>query len=169
MATRRQAREWALQLLFQLDVNPSPNGTPLDAVIENFWNQQWGLHAHAVKEETGEAPPPPCSAEAAASTIAPRNIRGFVERLVRGVVEHRPAIDTVIMKYANNWSLSRMGNVDRNVLRLALFEIYHSNHAPPVVVINEAVDLAKYFSNSDSGRFVNGLLDRAVRENPPRQ
>ncbi len=159
--TRRQAREWALQLLFQLDLNPCRD---IDAVFESFWNQQWISHADDVRDTTGATPLQPDSPAATADAIAPSNIRAFVSHLVKGVSAHRAAIDEQLAAYARNWPVYRMGVVDRNVLRMALFEIFHSDQTPPVVVINEAIDLAKYFSNSESGRFVNGILDRAVKE-----
>jgi N utilization substance protein B len=69
-----------------------------------------------------------------------------------------------LQRYAENWDLKRMGAVDRNVMRVALFEMLHRTDIPPVVSINEAVDLAKELSSDESGRFVNGILDRARRD-----
>ena len=127
MATRRHAREWAVQLLFQLDMNPAP----LAEVFAAFW----------------------------ADTDADAAMRTFAEGLVMGVAEHRPELDDRIRAHADHWALERMGGIDRNVLRLAVYEILHRDDIPAAVSINEAVDLAKYFSDSRSGRFVNGILD----------
>ena len=86
----------------------------------------------------------------------------FAVGLVRGVHRHRDEIDGLIETHSRGWKLSRMPIVDRNVLRLALFELLHSPDVPRAVAIDEAVELAKELSTEDSGRFVNGLLSRAV-------
>jgi N utilization substance protein B len=84
----------------------------------------------------------------------------FAEELVRGVIEKRAAIDEKIAKYTENWDLPRIAAVDRNILRLAMYEMLFRDDIPPVVSINEAVDIAKKFSTRESGAFVNGILDR---------
>jgi len=91
-------------------------------------------------------------------------MRAFAEPLIRGVLEHREAVDEVIRKYTENWELHRIANVDRNILRLAIYEMQHREDIPPVVSINEAVEIAKKFSTQDSGRFVNGILDKVKGE-----
>ena len=91
-------------------------------------------------------------------------IREFAEPLVRGVLEHREVIDERLQKLAANWDLHRMAGVDRNILRLAAFEMMHREDIPPVVAINEAVDIAKRFSTDESGRFVNGILDKLAAQ-----
>ena len=159
--TRRQGREWALQLLFQLDLNP---GDDFATAFDGFWNQQWISNADTTRDTTGEKLPPPLSLDAAANDVAPPASRAFVERLVKGVLENRTLLDDTLQRYTHNWNVQRMGVVDRNVLRLALFEILIVREAPPPVIINEAIDLAKYYSNADSGRFVNGILDRAIKD-----
>jgi N utilization substance protein B len=88
-------------------------------------------------------------------------IRTFTEELVRGVAQHQKGIDACLQGCAQNWDLKRMGAVERNIMRVALFEMLHRSDIPPVVSINEAVDIAKELSSDDSGRFVNGILDRA--------
>ncbi|BAS28424.1 transcription antitermination factor NusB [Limnochorda pilosa] len=88
----------------------------------------------------------------------------FVEQLVRGVLAHREEIDARIQRFSPEWSLERMANVDRNVLRLAVFEILHLPDMPPSVSINEAVELAKKYGDKDSSRFVNGILGQVARE-----
>jgi N utilization substance protein B len=90
--------------------------------------------------------------------------REFTESIVKGVIANRSNIDEKIGEYAEHWKIDRMGVVDRNVLRIAIYELMFCKDIPAAVVLNEAIDLAKYFSNSDSGRFVNGILDRAVRD-----
>ncbi len=132
MTNRREAREYIVQLLFQLDMNPAP----LDEVFEEFWIDK----------------------DAAGRT------RDFVENTVRGVLAEPDRIDGLIRKYAMNWEINRMGIVDRNVMRMAIYEMHQCPDIPPVVSINEAVDLAKYFSTNESSRFVNGILDRVLRD-----
>ena len=90
--------------------------------------------------------------------------RKFTEELIHGVVEHRELIDEKIGKYTENWNLPRIAAVDRNILRLAIYEMMHRDDIPPIVSINEAVDVAKKFSTQDSGKFVNGILDKVKGE-----
>jgi transcription antitermination protein NusB len=82
----------------------------------------------------------------------------FAAALVHGVLEHQQVIDTIIQRIAPEWPVAQMGGIDRNILRLATFEILYSDDAPPKVVINEAVELAKAFGSDSSSRFVNGVL-----------
>jgi len=84
--------------------------------------------------------------------------------LIRGTLEHRDECDGIITKHAKNWDLHRIATVDRNVMRLAIFEMLHRDDIPPIVSINEAVDIAKKFSTLDSGKFVNGILDKVKSE-----
>ncbi len=88
----------------------------------------------------------------------------FARRLVAGVVSHAAEIDALIRSYADRWPLERMPVVDRNLLRIAIYELLHEPDTPAGAVINEAVSLAKLLSTEDSGRFVNGLLGRLARE-----
>jgi transcription antitermination protein NusB len=153
MGLRREARERAVQFLFQYDLNRSEN---LEQALEQFWGSQ---QAAAIADEFSEAKwgesreLPPASANEAA-------VRTFAEPLIRGTLEHQDELDSQIKKYAKNWDLHRMAVVDRNVLRLAIFEMLYRDDIPPVVSINEAVDIAKKFSTEDSGKFVNGILDK---------
>jgi len=91
-------------------------------------------------------------------------VRHFTEELVRGAVENLPSLDAKIEDYASHWSTGRLAMVDRNVLRLAMFELLHRDEIPPKVSINEYVDIAKKYSTEESGAFVNGILDRTMRE-----
>ena len=84
----------------------------------------------------------------------------FADPLIRGTLQHRDAIDEQIKKHVRNLELHRIAAVDRNILRLAIYEMLHREDIPPVVSINEAVDIAKKFSTHDSGKFVNGILDK---------
>jgi len=87
-------------------------------------------------------------------------VREFAQPLIDGMVAHLPEIDDRIRKYCENYEFRRISAVDRNVLRLAIFEMLFREDIPPVVSINEAIELAKTFGGPDSGRFVNGILDR---------
>lgn len=98
----------------------------------------------------------------ASRPVRPR-LREFAESLIRGVEQVRPTLDDRLRTYLVNWELSRLAAVDRNILRLALYEMLHRPDIPPLVSLNEAIDLAKEFGDPDSPRFVNGVLDRAVK------
>ena len=159
MATRRQGREWALQMLFQADLNP---GLDIDAAIPKFWRQQWTCQIEEAEKQDAEVEQD--LSKAVEDRVAPQKIRLFTEKLVRGVLGHLDEVDEKIKSYTQNWPLHRMGSVERNVLRWAFYEMIYCADVPPAVVLNEAIDLAKYFSNADAGRFVNGVLDRLNKE-----
>jgi N utilization substance protein B len=157
MGKRREARERAIQFLFQHDLNPP---TDLEAALDQFWETQ---RAAVIAEEKGSANwgqpielPPPSSEEA--------SVRLFADPLIRGALERRDEVDELIKKHAKNWELHRIAAVDRNILRLAIYEMLYRDDIPPVVSINEAVDVAKKFSTQDSGKFVNGILDKVKGE-----
>ncbi|HNQ87426.1 MAG TPA: transcription antitermination factor NusB [Verrucomicrobiota bacterium] len=157
MGTRREARERAVQFLFQHDLNPPAD---LEAALNHFWETQRiaALEAERKGPTWGqriELPPP--SPEETATRL-------FADPLIRGTLEHRDEIDAQIQRVARNWDLHRMAVVDRNILRLAIFEMLHREDIPPVVSINEAIDIAKRFSTPDSGKFVNGILDKIRTE-----
>jgi len=86
----------------------------------------------------------------------------FLRQIVNGVVQHRDEFDALIQKYAPAWPVSQIAVIDRNVLRIALFELSGESNTPPKVAINEAVDLAKMFGSDNSSRFVNGVLGSAI-------
>lgn len=130
MRKRTKARELALQVLFQIDIT----GEDPDRVLELFWQNQ------RLPSES--------------------EIKDFAEILIRGTISTLPSLDEIIARYATNWLIKRMAVIDRNVLRLTTFEILHLPDVPIRVSINEAVDLAKKFGDIDSGKFVNGILDK---------
>ena len=157
MGKRREARERAVQFLFQHDLNPPEN---LDRALNEFWDTQ---RAAAIAGEKGPATwgqpvelPPPTAEEV--------EMRLFADPLIRGALEHRDAIDEHIKKHAKNWEFHRIATVDRNIMRLAIYEMLFREDIPPIVSINEAVDIAKKFSTEDSGKFVNGILDKVRGE-----
>jgi N utilization substance protein B len=135
LAIRRQARESALQVLYQIEATRRDAGEALDLFRECFGSD----------EEAGS----------------------FCERLVRGVIERRDEIDGLIGKCAEHWKMSRMTMIDRNILRVAVYELLFCQDIPPKVSINEAVDIAKKFGSEDSGAFINGILDRIHQDLGP--
>ena len=157
MGKRREARERAVQFLFQHDLNPPEN---LDQELALFWNSQRIAALEDEKAPSTWGPraelPPPTTEEAEA--------RLFAEPLIRGVLEQRDAIDEHIKKHTRNWDFHRIAAVDRNIMRLAIYEMLNREDIPPIVSINEAVDIAKKFSTQDSGKFVNGILDKVRGE-----
>jgi N utilization substance protein B len=130
---RRQAREYALQILFQIDFTEKKLGR---RELDEFWVD---------KKENKE-------------------IREFAEELVKGTLEKLEDIDALIEKLAENWILGRMAAVDRNILRFAAFEILYRKDIPSAVTINEALEIAKKYSSSESAPFLNGVLDRLAKE-----
>jgi N utilization substance protein B len=137
MGSRRKARECALQLLYQLDMS----GNDFGRVSRQYW------------EHLDE----PVDSDA----------HEFGTRLVKGVLEKAAEIDDLIASYSTNWKVSRMATVDKNILRLAIFELLHCPDIPIRVTLNEAVEIAKRFGTAESGAFVNGILDNIARENAP--
>jgi N utilization substance protein B len=87
------------------------------------------------------------------------NSRLFFLRLVNGVLDYKHEIDAVIERFSDNWKISRMSGVDRNILRIAVFEMLYCQDIPAKVAINEAIDIGKKFGTSESGAFINGILD----------
>ena len=104
-------------------------------------------------------------------TEEPKNVQTFANDLLRGALEKLPEVDAKIRTLADNWDFERLAVVDRNILRLAVYEMLFRSEIPPVVSINEAIEIAKKFSTAESGKFVNGLLDRVKKEllRPARQ
>ena len=92
------------------------------------------------------------------------NVREFAQPLIEGMIAHLPEIDERIKRYCENYNLNRISVVDRNVLRLAIYEMLYRDDIPPVVSINEAIELAKTFGGAESGGFVNGILDRVRKD-----
>jgi N utilization substance protein B len=90
----------------------------------------------------------------------PRDHYAFGEELIHGVIENQAEIDEHIRGLAQNWEFDRIAKIDLAILRVAIFEMTHRRDIPPVVSINEAIDLSKEFSNADAKRFINGILDR---------
>jgi len=93
--------------------------------------------------------------------------REFARALVHGTLEHQEEIDATISEVTQNWAISRMAVIDRNVLRLAAHELLHREDIPPKVSINEAIEIGKRFSTTNSGAFINGILDKIMNQHSP--
>lgn len=94
------------------------------------------------------------------NTFTPsKKVRSFFIELVTGVIQYNPRIDSVIERFSNNWKISRMSCVDRNILRVAVYEMLYCGDIPTKVSINEAIDIGKKFGTKESGAFINGILD----------
>ena len=132
MGIRRKGREYALQVLYLIDVAKMPAEKALSGVIYGG---------------TMEEP-----------------IKLFTKQLVKGAVEHLADIDEIIKRYAANWEMGRMAALDRNILRLGAYELMYELETPVSVIIDEAVEIAKSFSTDDSGKFVNGILEKIKTE-----
>jgi N utilization substance protein B len=136
---RHRARQQALQLLFQWDLRR----TPLEDIMRGYYDSL------LVSEETVGRPRPD----------------EFAEVLLRGAIKELPDIDDRITRHAAHWRLERMPVVDRNILRIAVYEMLRTD-TPPAVIIDEALELARRFSGEESVHFVNGVLDAVRRELP---
>ena len=159
MVTRRQAREWAVMLLCECDQNPPER---LEDAIAAFWVQLAEIekdraeaNEYGVKNVFGSH-----NAKHLASL---EEMKGFAEERVRGVLKVREALDAELDPFLQQWPMYRLGTVERNVLRLGAWELSRCLEIPAPIAINEAVDLAKFFSETQSGKFVNGVLDRFAK------
>ena len=134
MRKRTKAREYALQILYQLDVTRAQ----AQQVLQDFWT----VHP------------------------APSDVRSFASQVVQGTMQHADEINQLIVRHADNWNIARMAVVDRNVLRLATYELLYCDDIPPKVAINEAIELGKRYSTQNSGAFINGILDKIMNRAP---
>lgn len=144
--TRRLARELALRMLFQRDLSGGPAETVTRAFEASFnpeKDEENGLEISA--EDFVRAWP-------------------LARDLFMGVCAHLDEIDGAISRAAANWSLNRMSPVDRGLIRLAYFEMLHREDIPPRVSLNEALEIAKSYGDDDSGAFINGVLDKLMRQ-----
>ena len=161
MVTRRQGREWAVQMLVQFDLNPPES---LDADIEAFWSQQIQLESEMLANDEERAPRIVFSSPDPNEQENLVEMRAFAEARVRGVWQMRDELDREVGGYLRNWSIYRLGTVERNVLRLGAWELRNCPDIPAPILVNEAIDLAKFFSETKSGKFVNGVLDNLAKD-----
>lgn len=134
MGARRKAREAAVQVLYQIDLSEVAPGPATDL----FWR-----HLHQGPEE---------------------EIRAFTDELVRGYGHAREQVDEAIRQASRHWRLERMARVDRNIMRLAVYELLLRHDIPARVTLNEAIELAKRFGDENSPAFINGVLDRVATQ-----
>ena len=129
---RRKARELALKMLYQVEVNLDAVGPALDRYLKIFPYQE--------------------------------EIVDYTRFLLSGVKKEQATLDSYIAEASEHWKIGRITYVDKNILRVAIFEMLYSPEVPPKVAIDEALELAKKFGGEDSKDFVNGILDRILRE-----
>ena len=130
MRKRTFARECTLKILYRIEISKES----VDSSLKDFWSKS----AESMNKEAHD----------------------FAEALVKGTCENITAIDEIISKYTDNWSISRMAVIDRNIMRMSVYEMLYRDDIPPNVSINEAIELAKKYGDVDSGKFVNGILDK---------
>jgi transcription antitermination factor NusB len=171
---RRRSRAIALQIMHQMDVSPEMDA---EAALSLYFGQLAGRDDGG--EDDGGEDDGGDTADGAAHDDVSVGVgdgdmdrirgagpidRALVEELIRGVWTHRDELDRMLAGLSKNWRVERMALVDRNVIRLALFELKHCPDVPVNVAINEAIELAKLFGSGEAGAFVNGLLDRALTD-----
>ncbi len=139
MGARRKAREYAFQILFQLDFDSDNVADKL----EQFWQ------THNCRNRRGLVPP---------------QVKLFAESLVCGTMKQLDQIDERIGQQSHNWCLERIAKVDKNIMRVAIYEILYCDDIPPKVSINEALDIAKKYSTTESAGFINGILDKIAHQ-----
>jgi N utilization substance protein B len=148
MGNRRQGREMALQTLYGIE----------------FGKRDWSDAIADMKERAGEGP---SEDEDLMELIrGDGDAQAFAEVLVSGVVAHREDIDSLLEETSTNWKVARMARVDRNILRLATYELRYCEDIPARVTINEAIEIAKRYGEKDSNAFINGILDRIAALGP---
>jgi transcription antitermination factor NusB len=135
MRKRTLAREFALQVLYQIDITR-------DSYVESL-SDFWQAHSEEGLQE---------------------QVKNFTNELVKGVADNLEVIDGKINQYATNWQIRRMAVVDRNILRMSCYELMFRDDIPWKVSINEAIELAKKYSSPEAKKFVNGILDKIKSE-----
>jgi N utilization substance protein B len=139
---RRLAREIVVQSLYQIEMNGVTGDEAVSIVMEEARQDN----------------------EIGAEVAELANIESFTRELVQGIQEKKELIDQSLVVYLTGWQVDRLSRVDRQILRLAVFELTYRHDVPPKVVVNEAIELAKHFGLEENGKFVNGVLGRMLRE-----
>ena len=147
MRKRTRSREFALQVLYEMDIAHCE----INEALEDFWEDRSDL---ALSND-----------EKAAIELDKKDadVREYTDHLVKGTLEKLAQLDATIEKFAEHWNIKRMAYVDRNILRLAAYELLFVDDIPVKVAINEAVELAKRYGEADSSKFVNGILDKIAK------
>ena len=143
-ATRRTAREWAIQMLTAADLNPPDD-------VQEFMNAYWNQISDLDEEDGGP-------------TEARGKLKAFAEERVAGVLGSLKELDGMLVPLLDHWDLFRLGTVERMVLRMGIWEMKNTD-VPKAVVINEAIDLANWFSTPKSRTLINAVLDRYAKGN----
>jgi len=145
MPGRRKGREIALQILYQADWERQMDPQEMEEFA-----------TRALEEYEKDLAP--------ANSVEDPELRDFIRDLVTGVLQRRSRVDEIINRFSKGWKIQRMAMVDRNILRLGIYELCFHPDIPPKVAINEAVELAKRFGDANSPAFVNGILDSVYRK-----
>lgn len=140
---RRLAREIALQSLYQIDMNEVSPETAIETVLEEARSE----NEADLEIEGGKVAGSP-----------------YLTDLVEGTIRNKERIDETLSVYLTGWKVDRLSKVDRQILRLAAYEMLFGTEVPPKVVVNEAIELAKRFGSDESGKFVNGVLGKMIKE-----
>ncbi len=167
LGKRRTAREMAVQMLYQKDLG----GSALPQIFRTFDLSEYVVRERELAEEAEKAEkvrtertPEEQRAETLRLRKRVEEAFLFAQELVKGTLDNQQKIDDMITAQADNWRLERMPAVDRNVLRLAIYEMLFETDTPKLVVVDEAIELAKKFGSEQSSRFVNGLLDGLLKQ-----
>ncbi len=140
MGPRRKSREFALEILYQMDLQRQDLSLLLTVL-----NEYWALRKKSYSEQLF------------------KDVQNFTAILVKGVLQYRDSLDDKIVKYLDNWDLEQISVIDKNIMRMALFEILYVDDVPSQVTLNEAVEVAKKYGSQESHHFVNGVLDRIYK------
>ena len=153
---RRKAREAALQILYMNELGKPKNLAPS---IRRYWEHDWVVESdcHLCPEECRDRDKPKSRFSSPVNRLAEIP---FSEQLVNGVLGQLEQLDQEIETRSHHWKLSRMSFIDRNILRIALFELLYCDEIPPNVSINEAIEIAKTYGDRNSAAFINGILDQ---------
>lgn len=133
MGERRKSREYALQVLYSIDISK----TSVEEALKHFWK---------TNQEKND------------------DVRSFTDELVQGMAAKQEEIDELINNFSSNWKLSRMTAVDRNILRMSVYELKWCDDIPVRVTLNEAIEIAKQYGTEDSSAFINGILDQVAKQ-----
>lgn len=158
---RRAARETALLLLFAAEAAKVTEADELLAMFQQHFKSDAEVLAALLE---GDQADPKLRGRAETVFAEAGNRWQFVERLVRGALGHLVALDELLTRCSINWKVPRMARVDRNILRLAAYELAFEADVPSRVTLNEYIELAKRYGTEESGAFVNGILDRVAQE-----
>ena len=139
---RRIAREIIVQSLYQMEMNDVESAEAVEILLQEASDEN----------------------ESEVVITDEIQLKHYVVEHVNGIWEHKVAIDDILEHYLKGWQMSRLSRVDRQILRLATFEMIFANDVPAKVAVNEAIDLAKHFGTEDSGKFVNGVLCKMIQE-----